>query len=184
MYKDFGRKRPKRLKLGEKILKSCDLVQCVSILLVTEESRGAVAVLHTARLPVAAEPVTAVTFPDAAVVVPEVAAGVVRKERGGEDVSVGAGVVATDVDVGVLAGVVVPPAGSLPLPAPLLGVTLVLAEALQLPPAGVAVEAVLTVRVLDTANLAVATLVTAVTPPGTAPTGAGEVQEVAVVSLH
>ena len=124
-----------------------------------------------------------VTLPDAAVVVPEVAAGVVREERGGEDVSVGAGVVATDVDVGVLAGVVVPPAGSLPLPAPLLGVTLVLAEALQLPPAGVAVEAVLTVSVLHTAELAVATLVTGVTPPHTAPAGAVQQLEVAVVGL-
>ena len=123
------------------------------------------------------------TFPDAAVVVPEVAAGVVREERGGEDVSVGAGVVATDVDVGVLAGVVVPPAGSLPLPTPLLGVTLVLAVALQLPPAGVAVEAVLTVSVLHTAELAVATLVTGVTPPHTAPAGAVQQLEVAVVGL-
>ena len=134
----------------------------------------------------AAGPVLGVTPPDAAVVVPEVAAGVVGEGGGGEDVGVGAGVMATDVDVRVLAGVVVPPAGPLPLHAPLLGEALVLAEALELPAAGVAVEAVLAVSVLDTADLTVTTLVTGVTSPHTAPARAGQQQQVplVVVSGH
>ena len=123
-----------------------------------------------------------VTLPDAAVVVGEILL-VVGVEVGGEDVGVPAGVVTTDIHVRVLAGIVVSPAGSGPLHTPLVRVTDIFTKPLEISPSGVAVEAVLTVRVLDTAHLAVATLVTAVTTPDTAPAGAGEVQQVAVVSL-
>ena len=122
------------------------------------------------------------TLPDAAVVVREIVL-VLGVEVGGEYVCVPAGVRATDVHVRVMAGVVVSPAGPLSLTAGPLRVTLVPTKPLKFPTTGVAVEAVLTVRVLDTAHLAVATLVAAVTPPSTAPAGAGEVEQVTVVSL-
>ena len=122
------------------------------------------------------------TLPDAAVVVREIFL-VVGVEIAGEYVGVPAGVVATDEHVGVLAGVVVSPAGSGPLHTPLVRVTDIFTEPLEISPSGVAVEAVLTVRVLDTAHLTVATLVTAVTTPSAAPARAREVEQVAVVSL-
>ena len=109
------------------------------------------------------------TLPDAAVVVREIVL-VFGVEIGGEYVCVPAGVMATDIHVRVLAGVIVSPAGASPLHTPLVRVTDIFTKPLEVSPSGVAVEAVLTVRVLDTADLAVATLVTAVTPPGTAPT--------------
>ena len=59
----------------------------------------------------------------------------------------------------VLAGVTVSPAGTLSLHTPLLRGTLVPTQALQVAPAGVAVQPVLAVRVLDTAELAMAALV-------------------------
>ena len=69
---------------------TCYLVQCVSILLITEESSVTVTVLHTSGLSIAAGLVGAVTLPEAAVVLGQVLGGVYREEVGGEDVGVGA----------------------------------------------------------------------------------------------
>ena len=88
----------------------------ISILLVAEEPRVAVPVLHTADLPVVTDVVAVVAVPGAAVVAPLVVLpGVVGEEVGREDVGVGAGVLAALVEPGVLAGVLVSPAGSLAL---------------------------------------------------------------------
>ena len=155
----------------------------LEVSLVADEPLIAVPVLLTASLVEGTFVSGPVTFPGAAVVVRDIVL-VVGVEVWGEYVCVPAGVRATDVHVRVMAGVVVSPARPLSLTAGPLRVTLVPTKPLKFPTTGVAVEPVLTVRVLDTANLAVAALVTAVTPPDTAPTGAGKVQEVAVVSLH
>ena len=85
-------------------------------MLVAEQSRVAVSVLLTADLPVVADVVAVVAVPGAAVVAPLVVLpGVVGEEVRREDVGVGAGVLTALVEPGVLAGVLVSPAGSLAL---------------------------------------------------------------------
>ena len=70
--------------------------------------------------------------PGAAVVVPLVVLpGVVGEEAGREDVGVGAGVLTALVEPGVLAGVLVSPAGSLALLTAGLRGTFVLTDSLQ-----------------------------------------------------
>ena len=104
----------------------------ISILLVAEEPRVAVPVLHTADLPVVTDVVAVVAVPGAAVVVPLVVLpGVVGEEVRREDVGVGAGVLTALVEPGVLAGVLVSPAGSLALLTAVLRGTFVFTLSLQ-----------------------------------------------------
>ena len=103
----------------------------ISILLVAEEPRVAVPVLQTADLPVVTDVVAVVAVPGAAVVVPLVVLpGVVGEEVGREDVGVGAGVLTALVEPGVLAGVLVSPAGSLALLTAVVRGTFVFTESL------------------------------------------------------
>ena len=104
----------------------------ISILLVAEEPRVAVPVLRTADLPVVTDVVAVVAVPGAAVVVPLVVLpGVVGEEVRREDVGVGAGVLTALVEPGVLAGVLVSPAGSLALLTAVVRGTFVFTESLQ-----------------------------------------------------
>ena len=86
------------------------LVESGSVLLVTEEAGATVSVLQAASLAIATGGVGPVTFPDTAVVMVEIFM-VVRVEVGGEDVGVPAGVMATDIHVRIMTGVVVSSAG-------------------------------------------------------------------------
>ena len=85
-------------------------VRLLEVSLVTEIPVVAVPVLLTAGLVEGTFVSGPVTFPSAAVVLREIVL-VVRVEVGREDVGVPAGVMATDIHVRVLAGVVISSAG-------------------------------------------------------------------------